>query len=1676
MHNLSHEIPGMSMLTDMNRFLVILCLFGFVILGTQNAQIASVTVALNPPDLLITGASASINWTVEQPNTPQNFDLTFFRSCANGSQVLKSVQPNNAPNSNGTSATTSGTFIVGLCAGDRVENFINIIAREVTSPGLEQSNTVTVLSDTVPPDPPNLDPDSEALGGATIFTQTFQITGNVDNSNPPGNATDKPETAGSVTIYSVDGLNPDGTENRIVLGGGLIQPNANFIATVDLSTFAFGEARALFIIATDPLGQSSTPKSIGQITRGQGGTATLENLSITPSPGSITNHTGVLVQGSVSGAVPPFAVKFYVNGFLNSEIGGLVSGENFAHTLNLTKEGTNCISAEIENSNTPIFKAGKQEIGCIELDLTPPPAPLVLSPPPNLTLTTKGPTLNLRVLVEADKNLNNTLFPKLFLSGPGGISFNPISPIEITTGAGEQNIIVNIQDLPDGQHTVELKAQDEVGNTSPESIARFAFIKDTQSPIVEQVRVNDIVAPQQNPPIFAKSSGVQIKIQLNEASVSTPDLRVQPANGSEVSLGLFDFDASRKIFIYSLGVTTGLDGPVKIRVQGGSDQAGNTIDFQLDRAFFVDTLAPSVAQMIPESGSVLSQSPQQIRLVFEDPLPAGAELNSGVQVSSAQITLKDSRNTQVPINIVEFDPVTVDIIPQSPLNVEGNYQVETFITDKAGNTSSKDTRFFAMDFTAINQDDIVCFPLDEGFARFGADPFGEDAHFVRINVNHPELDASKSTLNLKNLREIPQLLPGAVSFDQAIGEVRYTLKTKLPADTSKDGKYLMEAQVFDQAGNRTDKTCTFIYDNCAPSVGTIFPSTNGIVGSNLKHVSAVVQDCVPRFDVEVSDVDTTRSEMKVFRVPANGAPQEVRSRVRYETVPESRAQKLLLEFIDTEGSPVNLTPDGQYRLDIQVLDKSGNASEVSSTFFTVDTQTPLLETTRLKDGQILGGGVYYLTGRVRDADSGAGMDKVQIRVQSLISGAPSTTLLDFTAITMAGLPLPPFNPDPPWHDFSHELRINVNQDTDARITLRATDRAGNSNDFYFNVKLLANGLKAPDLSRPVSGFSTTSYFVDFSWENLVDAASYEVELITPAGNSKKVLSTTPYTRINLASYSEGEGVYRWNVRAIDSLGNVGPKSNNSNLKVDQTSPKVISVQIQDPSPESQGAITAGQSRFLITFSEAVNTSKTPKVWLRPVDAGGFTPVELNLLSFQETTALAQIKIEAPTPGSKAPQGLARISLENVEDLATNKLAAIEGGISLFEIQPGPLFDVKFFVNPVDKNSLTLAIKAFAANSGLALELPHEPAVTAISTQGDEVGLTLTRITAAAFATNLNLSTMGYNSFYLNIAGTDKFGNTNSRSIFLPINSIHASKASVLQHSLLRIEVPAHATTTDQSILMLDPDLMVIPRAQSLVHFTDLPSSPSSVTLSRPSILRGSIPATASSTVLSSNSILLVQNNGVWEFASRVRPINQTEFEASTRLLGPMAIFHDPYLPTVENLPLKGDILNFAVEDLGSGVDPDALYFHDASGSWKADYDSSTGMARIQVPKSVSQVDGYLSVEDRAGNRIQSPNLSVAVARNFAMHPQVYPNPAKNSLYLRILANFPPDSAEMKIYDSAGKLVNSLPLDVQGPRDAHRWDLRDRHGREVANGVYFMRLKVQVQSQEHREDLKFAVLR
>jgi hypothetical protein len=909
--------------------------------------------------------------------------------------------------------------------------------------------------------------------------------------------------------------------------------------------------------------------------------------------------------------------------------------------------------------------------------------------------------------------------------------------------------------------------------------------------------------------------------------------------------------------------------------------------------------------------------------------------------------------------------------------------------------------------------------------------------------------------------------------------IRLTLAQNLPQTTEKDGKYVIESQVYDVAGNHTrDHVCVFTYDNCAPSVKEIFPANGGVVSKNLRTVSAILEDCVPRFDIEISDIDTAKSSIGLFKVnDTGGKGDEILSRVRYETIPGQRAQKVLLEITGPDGSTSNLpndgSADGLYMVEVQALDKAGNASEPTSSVFHLDTQAPILIAENLQDGQIMAGGQYYIYGRTRDNDNGSDVEKVEIRVESVVQDIPETVLLTFTEVQLSGKPLQPQAQNPAFRDWHYNLNLSTQTSTDAHITLRSWDKAGNYRDYTYKVRFVANHLPIPDKSHPYHGWTTNIFWVNFNWERVAEAASYELEIITPAQNTKRYVTDKQSLNLNLSNMSEGEGTYRWNIRALDSHNNPGPQSLNTNFTIDQTRPFVKTIQIQDPSPGSQGRITQGETRFLVTFSEEMDVRKVPVMRLVSVDApAGSAGRTLEILSFTGISLLGRVYIDAPGSGNEMT-GLVRLLIEDGVDLAQNRLLSVDSGLNMFEVNPGPYFDLKFFTNPVSPDHLTFVIKGFVTPGGLGLEIPDIPAVIVVDALNRETSMNVLRITESAFTGTVDLNNVNHNNFFLRITGKDKYGNTAQRLISILMSRVYRSGSAVnMSLSEVGLELPEGALDRDNTLLMVPGDTIVQPQSGAELKFlTALPSLPAPLKLSKSAVLSGS------AFPVETGAGLYVHNGQSWQYLA-VEKYETGLWKGRSGLLGPLAFFRDESAPLIKSLDGSAvNKLRFSVSDAGAGVQEDSLIFHlDSGEELKADWNDKAGVAEVELPVSAGSGNGILQVSDRVGNISRSAAVAFSVGSIMQFQPSLFPNPAKHSINFKLNTNFSPDSAEMYVYDAAGRRVYFEQLSVLSGSEVFRWDLTDLRGRLVANGVYFMRLRVSRANETLREILKFAVIR
>jgi len=137
-------------------------------------------------------------------------------------------------------------------------------------------------------------------------------------------------------------------------------------------------------------------------------------------------------------------------------------------------------------------------------------------------------------------------------------------------------------------------------------------------------------------------------------------------------------------------------------------------------------------------------------------------------------------------------------------------------------------------------------------------------------------------------------------------------------------------------------------------------------------------------------------------------------------------------------------------------------------------------------------------------------------------------------------------------------------------------------------------------------------------------------------------------------------------------------------------------------------------------------------------------------------------------------------------------------------------------------------------------------------------------------------------------------------------------------------------------------------------------------------------------------------------------------------------------------------------------------------------------------------DLVIKAADRSGNAglLSATRFAVALPLSISQIIQ-YPNPANRRMFIRISANrsdLSSDLVTVTLYDVAGHKVANL-YDIRSVKEnwgaSSRylydipWDLRNKDGKTVANGVYFARIVIRDPddpSIKTRRNFKLAVLR
>ncbi|TPW09600.1 MAG: hypothetical protein FD127_4094, partial [Acidimicrobiaceae bacterium] len=761
--------------------------------------------------------------------------------------------------------------------------------------------------------------------------------------------------------------------------------------------------------------------------------------------------------------------------------------------------------------------------------------------------------------------------------------------------------------------TIFVQAIDTFDNTDPaESVETFEIFKQdvpgditdvTLDPFPNGRNVSVYPIPPTTP-VFVGLEVLTFRVTYNTLLTGAPSMTVKQVGAQPRRAVLLSSAPSTatptQVLVYQYDVLTTVDqfdGRADLDFTSGMDVFGRVPNpTPVAQAFIVDSVAPQLAvtgvqAFLPHTGAQV-QTVTTLAADLLDPVATnGSNTASGVNRALSRVRLFGplERVPTVEIAVVPITPTApydVAAQPVTPLTTDGTYEIRIEAEDRVAN-GAVFTSNFILDRQAIATPLVHTNPAD-GSIVSTLPRFGNDAAVYstidNIRVSLPPPSIAGMPVSTVRFRDPNHVAIGATPVATGTRTLAVPVRPALATDGSDDGVYFIETDAVDQAGNRSPTvTSTFTYDTVRPLVLDLFPAEFSAMRWPLREVRARVADGIPL----VANPYPLSPSGNTFVV----------SQRRMRTEPGSLVgnlpiEAMTLDLVDSAGMTRSLTADGTedglYAIEVNVQDRAGNATAVTSTF-TFDTQAPLVAINDFPENSFLADTSFTITGTVLDRGP-AGFDRgalagtfvarsVRVRLEgSDAAGRPTTAAPYFdyrdaqsVVATPAVQPTIPGTNPATW-SFSATIPTSPGA---ARLYVEAVDRAGNRTVITRGLTIRNSPLPAPALESPVNGLVTRGQTMSFAWKTVRQARRYDWELrrVSPAAN------TLPFRSVDHPQLSLGpvdlvgalasvgatlqttlDNVFEWRVRSVDvTRVNTGPWSAPSRFTVDLVAPVVSAV-------------------------------------------------------------------------------------------------------------------------------------------------------------------------------------------------------------------------------------------------------------------------------------------------------------------------------------------------------------------------------------------------------------------------------------------------------------------------------------------------------------------------------------
>lgn len=543
------------------------------------------------------------------------------------------------------------------------------------------------------------------------------------------------------------------------------------------------------------------------------------------------------------------------------------------------------------------------------------------------------------------------------------------------------------------------------------------------------------------------------------------------------------------------------------------DAAGNQVD-EIIKSFTIDAAYPNIVIDGVEQDKHYDQDREMEIKIRDD----------SFETNKVAVT-RDGKE----YHVGEFD-ITKVLFGDSTANLthtfkeEGEYTISVESIDKSGNQSTKEITF-TIDKTKPTIElgkDIAPFITSKAINEQGV------TKLIPITVTELNLKDKAIQITRTGVDGIEKTFKASdIGKWEQVNETAYRFMIK---DTffAVDGDYTITINVEDKAGQTVKDSLQFTVDNSKPTI-----KLSKIDTFNEKAVTQNIQ--VDEYNYRSNDVT-----INIYKENSNGKFVAYNHSALSKWGNNKESSSLDFKF----------EKDGKYKVEVKAEDAAGNKATTQSNTFTVDTITPELSLSGVREG------VHYNTNK-----------KVSVAVTDQNIN-PTNTKLSVTRLNHSSGKMTPYDTATKLNfnqtSASWAYTFSTDQEGTYEVKISATDKAGNKADakkVKFTIDKTAPMLFANNVKD--NAFYSTSKRVGF----LIDETNYQENSakftvqkdgkdITPTVEGSKGSDWKYASKISSLNYNfNQEGSYTINMRARDAAGN-NAKSVQKTFAIDTIKPTI----------------------------------------------------------------------------------------------------------------------------------------------------------------------------------------------------------------------------------------------------------------------------------------------------------------------------------------------------------------------------------------------------------------------------------------------------------------------------------------------------------------------------------------